>query len=102
MADTPTNSTNNAQRQVRTSEEKSIGALNPKLIDAVDVTLEAFLGSSSMTVGKLLALKTGETVELDASLGRAVELRLNGMPIARGELVAAGDKFAVRLTEISK
>jgi flagellar motor switch protein FliN/FliY len=47
-------------------------------------------------------LKTGETVELDASLGRAVELRLNGKPIARGELVAAGDKFAVRLTEISK
>lgn len=101
MSDTQTNKQSSVQRQAG-SDEKSIGNLNPKLMDAVEVTLEAFLGSGRMTVGELLALKMGETVELDASLGEAVELRLNGVPIARGELVAAGDKFAVRLTEISK
>jgi flagellar motor switch protein FliN/FliY len=84
------------------SLDATITGLNPKLIDSVDVTLEAFLGESRMTVAELLALRPGSIVELDASLGQAVELRLNGVAVARGELVAAGDKFAVRLTEISK
>lgn len=90
-----------AQDRVKAAD-KPFPGLNPKLIDAVDVTLEAFLGNSRMTVAELLALKPGEIVELDASLNQAVELRLNGVAVARGELVAAGDRFAVRLTEISK
>lgn len=76
-------------------------AINPKLIEQVGVTLEAFLGDAKMTVGELAALKQGATVELDTELGQAVELRLNGVTVARGELVAAGDRFAVRLVEVS-
>lgn len=76
-------------------------AINPKLIEQVGVTLEAFLGEAKMTVGELTALKSGALVELGTDLGQAVELRLNGVIVARGELVAAGDRFAVRLVEIS-
>ena len=41
-----------------------------------------------------------EQVALDAQLNSAVELTLNGVAVARGELVAVGEKFGVRLTEI--
>ncbi len=41
-------------------------------------------------------------VTLDAPLNQAVELRLNGTVIAHGELVAVGDKFGVRLSEIAE
>ena len=82
--------------------KSALPGVNPKLIDAVDVSLEAFLGTARMTVAELFALEKGALIELDASLNRAVELRLNGMIVARGELVAAGDRFAVRLVEISK
>ena len=103
MTNTKSDSQASAQNEKPLEDSpKSLGTINPKLVEAVGVTLEAYLGNSCMKVGELLALKAGETVELDAPLGRAVELRLNGLPIARGELVAAGDKFAVRLTEISK
>ena len=89
-----------------TSDTKGTGEARPgidsKLIDGVAVTLEAYVGNARMTVGELTALKQGSTVRLDSPLSQAVELRLNGVTVARGELVAAGDRFAVRLTELSK
>ena len=80
----------------------ALGKLNPKLIETVSVTLEAYLGEAKMTVADLTALKDNSVVPLDAALNQAVELRLNGVAVARGELVAVGDSFAVRLTEMAK
>lgn len=74
--------------------------VSAKLIEAVGVELEAFLGGARMTVGALTALEAGAVISLDAALGRQVELRLNGVAVARGELVAVDDKFGVRLLEI--
>jgi len=74
--------------------------VSAKLIETVAVDLEAFLGGTRMTVGALTALEPGATVPLDAPLGRQVELRLNGVAVARGELVAVDDQFGVRLQEI--
>jgi flagellar motor switch protein FliN len=75
-------------------------AINSQLIGNVSVRLEAYLGGSRMTVGDLGALQEGSVVPLDAPLSQAVELRLNGVAVAKGELVSIGDKFAVRLIEI--
>ena len=76
--------------------------LHKKLIDNVGVSLEAFLGDAKMTVAELTALKEDSIVTLGATLAQSVELRLNGIPVAKGELVAIGDNFGVRLTEISQ
>ena len=80
-------------------------ALPPERIDegiiaGVEVVLEARLGSANMTVAELMKLKAGDSVPLDAALNRDVELLLNGVAVARGELVAVGDRFGVRLLEI--
>lgn len=72
------------------------------LIDNVYVSLEAYLGEARMTVAELGRLDAKSVVELDAALNRAVELRLNGVAVASGELVAVGDSFGVRVTHISK
>jgi flagellar motor switch protein FliN len=76
--------------------------LAERMIDHVEVAIDAFVGGTRMTVAELGALKTNATVTLDAPLNQAVELRLNGAVIARGELVAVGDNFGVRLTEITE
>jgi flagellar motor switch protein FliN/FliY len=77
------------------------GRIDARLIDNVGVTLEAYLGGARMTVAELTDLKADSVVPLDAALNQAVELRLNGVPVARGELVAVGDKFGVRLIEMA-
>lgn len=82
------------------SKGKALPRIDPQLIEAVAVELDGFLGSARMTVAELSALEKGAVITLDATLNSAVELRLNGVAVARGELVAVGDNFAVRLTEI--
>lgn len=71
------------------------------MIDDVEVELEAFVGGARMTVAALNALAADSVIALDAPLNRAIELRLNGTVVAHGELVAVGDQFAVRLTELA-
>lgn len=81
---------------------KPVGSrISTDVIDAVEVMLEAVVGSASITVAELTKLKANDVLPLDAQLNAPVELRLNGKSIARGELVAVGDNFAVRLTEIA-
>jgi flagellar motor switch protein FliN/FliY len=86
-------------------ETKSEPAIQPprvsaKIIENVGIQLEAVLGSARLTVAELTALKSGDAVTLDAALNEAVTLRLGDASVARGELVAVGDRFGVRLTEI--
>lgn len=81
---------------------QSPGGIRSQLIDNVGVRLEAYLGGTQMTVGELSALAAGAVVPLDAPLNQAVELRLNGVCVGKGELVSVGDKFAIRLLEISR
>jgi flagellar motor switch protein FliN len=71
------------------------------LVDHVNVVLETYLGSADMTIADLNALQADSLVELDANLNAPVELRVNGVTIAHGELVAVGDKFGVRITALS-
>jgi flagellar motor switch protein FliN/FliY len=76
-------------------------SLDSAVFSGVTVTLNAGLGSVSMTVQELLALKAGEIVRLDAQLNDLVELSLNGAPVGRGEIVAVNDSFGVRIVEIA-
>lgn len=73
-----------------------------QILKNVDLTVEAFLGEASLTVGELNALDEDSVIELGAPLNTAIELRLNGTAIAKGELVAVGDNFGVRITSISE
>jgi flagellar motor switch protein FliN len=71
------------------------------LIDAVGVTVETYIGAASMTVAELNALQIDGLVTLGAALNAPVELRVNGVAIAHGELVAVGDKFGVRIISLA-
>lgn len=71
-----------------------------RLIEHVDVEVEAVLGNCSLKVADLLAMEKGEVIALDRQINEAVELRVNGKVIARGEIVTVEDKFAVRIASI--
>ena len=78
------------------------GRVSAKIIENVGVELEALLGTARLTVAELAALQPGDAVTLDTVLNETVELRLGDALVARGELVAVGEKFGVRLTEIAQ
>jgi len=76
--------------------------IDDQVIGKVGIALEAMLGEAHMTVGELRALGTDDVVTLDLPLNGSLRLLLNGVLVARGELVAVGDKFGVRLTELGQ
>lgn len=90
--------TDSANLSAKTSD--AAPRVSAKLIENVPVQLEAFVGGVRMTVAELSALKPESVVALDAPLNQSVELRLNQLAVARGELVAVGEKFGVRISEI--
>jgi flagellar motor switch protein FliN/FliY len=71
------------------------------LVGHVPVSLTALIGSVSLSVEQLFALKKGEVLAMNESLDAPITLQLNGKPVARGELVAVEDHFGIRITELS-
>jgi flagellar motor switch protein FliN/FliY len=53
-----------------------------------------------MTIGETLALGPGSIVSLNRLAGEPVDLLVNGLPIARGEVVVVDEEFGLRVTEI--
>ena len=72
------------------------------LVGHVKVKLTVCLGGAEISIGKLFSLATQDVIELDRDLDAPVDVRLNDRVIARGALVAVGDNFGVRITEIER
>lgn len=66
----------------------------------VDLRMTVELGSTTRTIGEVLAMHEGSVVELDQLAGEPVAILVNHQPIARGEVVVIDDNFGVRVTEI--
>lgn len=75
-------------------------ARNLALLGHVSVDLDVHLGSAEVTVERLFSLAKGDTLALDTELDSPVTLRLDGKPIARGHLMAIGDRFGLKISEI--
>ena len=66
----------------------------------VRLRLTAELGQAPMKVRDVLALKVGSIVTLNKMAGEPTDLYVNGLPLARGEVVVINDTLHVRMSEI--
>ena len=82
-----------------TSGAASGGAELERLHD-VPVELAVEIGRTHMTIRETLALGPGSIVTLNRLAGEAVDLLVNGKPIARGEVVVLDEEFGLRVTEV--
>jgi flagellar motor switch protein FliN len=76
------------------------GEINLNLILDVSVTLALEVGRARMSVRDLLQLAPGAIIERDRLANEPLDVLVNGVRIARGEVVVVNDKFGVRLTEV--
>ena len=58
------------------------------------------IGDIHLTVGELMSAREHQVLVLDRLLSQPVDVMLEGQVVARGELVAVDDQFAVRVTEL--
>lgn len=70
------------------------------VLDHVSVKLQVVLGETVTTIKELFALTQGDTLPLDTELDAPVWLQVDGKTIGKGHLVAVGDRFGLRITEV--
>lgn len=70
------------------------------LLDDVSVTVDIRLGSAALSVKDLMAMRAGSVLELDRHVHDTVDICLNHKVVARAEIVAVGENFGVRVTDI--
>lgn len=66
----------------------------------VEVRLSVELGRTQMTLKEVLALGEESIVVLDRLTDELLDVHVNGKPIARGEVVAEGGRFGLRIVEL--
>lgn len=67
----------------------------------VDVRLSVELGRTDMKLKDVLSLSEDSVVTLDRLTDELLDVMVNGKAIAKGEIVAQGNRFALRIVEIA-
>jgi len=70
------------------------------LIQDIDVRLTVELGRTDMLLRDILALGEESVVMLDRLIDEPLDVKVNGKLIARGEVVADGNRFGLRILEL--
>lgn len=66
----------------------------------VHLTVAADLGHCDMYVREVLGLERGSVLPLNKLAGEMADVHVNGVPLAKGEIVVLGDSLNVRVAEI--
>lgn len=66
----------------------------------VDVRLSVELGRTDMKLKDVLSLGEESVVLLDRLTDELLDVMVNGKPIAKGEIVAQGNRFGLRIVEL--
>ncbi|MFV9473406.1 flagellar motor switch protein FliN [Advenella sp. RU8] len=69
-------------------------------IKDIPVQLSVELGRARLPIKDILKLGQGSIVELNAQAGEPMDVLINGMLIAQGEIVSVNGNYGVRLTDI--
>lgn len=68
-------------------------------INDVKIELSVVLGRATMPIRHLLKMGRGAVIDLDATHDSQVKIYANNTLIAKGEVMVAGDRVAVTITE---
>ena len=75
-------------------------AQNLELIMSVPLEVSVEIGRTRRKVEDILTFSKGSLVVLDKLAGDQVDLFVNGLCVARGDVVVVDDNFGVRITEV--
>lgn len=77
------------------------GQANLDLVHDVPLQISAVLGKSVMPLREVVSLQNGTVFELDKLSAEPIDLYVNNILIARGEVVVVDDKYAVKISELN-
>lgn len=84
-----------------TASRGTHGGNNLDLVHDVPLQISAVLGKTALTLRDVVTLQSGSVFELDKLSTDPIDLYVNNILIARGEVVVVDDKFAVKISELN-
>ncbi len=82
------------------NDDQPAADINVDLILEVPVSVSLQVGSADITIHNLVQLVEGSVVALDRDSAEPMDVLVNGVLIAHGEIVVVDKKFGVRLTDV--
>jgi flagellar motor switch protein FliN len=79
----------------------ALGHANLDLVHDVPLEISAVLGQTELSLREVVSMQTGSVFELDKLSTDPIDLYVNNILIARGEVVVVDDKFAVKISELN-
>ncbi len=83
------------------TQTRSQSGNNLDLVHDVPLQISAVLGKTALTLRDVVTLQSGSVFELDKLSTDPIDLYVNNILIARGEVVVVDDKFAVKISELN-
>ncbi|MBI3794273.1 MAG: flagellar motor switch protein FliN [Nitrospinae bacterium] len=87
----------------KTEEEKRALAQISKELDQyldIPLTVSTELGRTKTSVREVLKYNPGTVIPLNKLVGEPMEIFINGMLTARGEVVVVNERFGIRVTDV--
>ena len=75
-------------------------AINARVLENIPVTISVEVGRAVIKISDLMRLTQGSVVELDRIAGEPLDLLINNVGVAQGEVVLVNDRYGIRLTRV--
>ena len=69
-------------------------------LDNIEISCDVRLGASKHSISDIMKMDEGTIIELDRLTGEPADFRVNGVTIARGDVIVIDENFGIRLTDI--
>lgn len=83
-------------------DEDILNGIRDELHQYLDIplTVSTELGRTNITVREVLKLTAGTVIPLDKLVGEPIEIYINDLLSAKGEVVVVNDRFGIRVTDV--
>jgi flagellar motor switch protein FliN/FliY len=75
-------------------------AINARVLENIPVTISVEVGRAVIKISDLMRLTQGSVVELDRIAGEPLDLLINNVVVAQGEVVLVNERYGIRLTRV--
>ena len=84
-----------------TAADVSLDGINQNVVKSIPITLNVEVGKTKLKLKDLMAVAQGTVLELDRSVGELMDIKVNDLVIAKGEVVTVdNNKLGIRVLEI--
>lgn len=91
-----------SETQTNTHSEPTATPSNPAIFNSIPVNVSIEVSSKKVSIRDFLNYEQGSTIQLDKLIGEPVDLKVNGVLFAKGQVLESNGHYAVKLLSLTE